>query len=85
MQRRPGGGRPGDDDEDDSNAATDAHPRNRPPRRLPKQYNSDWNTIVEDADNTNLFFRIFNAPQQASTEDKNSILTQNKAKVRLQI
>ena len=64
---------PGGDDSDDESggmrgAQSDAHPRKRPPRKLPKQCNSDWNEIVEEADNTNLFFGIFNAPQQAAND-----------------
>jgi len=50
--------------------------------RLPKQFNSDWNTVIEEKENANLFFRIFSAPKQARTDSHSTILTKNKAKVR---
>ena len=66
--RRPVGPGAGDSDSDgDENprqpANGEAHPRRRPPRRLPKQFNSDWNTVVEEKEGeANLFFNIFSAP-----------------------
>ena len=65
-----------------------------PKQRLPKLYNSDWNTVVDDRKKT-LFFKIFDAPQQASNagcvhvngnvQGQTNMLTQNKAKVKRQI
>ena len=47
-----------------TNAGESDRPNQPPktPKRLPKQYNSDWNTIVNETESSNLFFRIFDAP-----------------------
>ena len=84
-RRRPGQPGGGDDDDNDGTSpgvGSEAHPKKAPPRKLPRQYNSDWNEIVEESGDTNLFFNIFNAPQQAADDARETILTQNKAKVR---
>ena len=82
-----GGNRGGSGDRDEMAPTTlQSAQRLNPPMRKPKQFNSDWNTVVEEDDNdANLFFSIFSAPQQAVKESRNTILSQNKAKVRRQI
>ena len=65
-----------------------------PKQRLPKLYNSDWNTVVDDRKKT-LFFKIFDAPQQASNascvhvngnvQGQTNMLTRIKNKVKRQI
>ena len=80
--------RPGAGDGDDDSDTERGNRRVRPDApRLPKQFNSDWNTVVEEKD-TNLFFNIFSAPQLAAKDARlgsNTILTKNKEKVKRQI
>ena len=65
---------------DDINAS-DSKKKKTEQKRPPKQFNSDWNTTVEETEK-NLFFRIFDAPSlasQASIHGKENVLTKNKA------
>jgi len=56
--------------------AADADGRGQMPRHnLPKQHNSDWNTVVKESESANLFFRIFNAPSHAKAAALSSCLT----------
>ena len=65
-----------------------------PKARPPKLYNSDWNQVVDDRKKT-LFFKIFDAPQEASNshcvhvngnvQGQTNLLTLNKTKIKRQI